>query len=279
MHTTRSEQNNKQQARLHFTDLFVTFGISSFPLLHTRTEIEQYVTSPARYSETTFITKQRIKNLNMRKHLKLLLGTIYISLLEFTLSFSIAPIFTTSHSDNALLQANLPSSKSASLLEMSRKISDYDDEDDEDEYQYARVRRRRGRFADDYEEEVASRRTESSSSSTRTKKYDQDYDEIKFDEDEFFDNEDEYDDEYDDDDDEFEDIIPNALLDQIDPDGAIDRLPELFSDPKFWKDSAIWFFLGFLYLLNRFNNPMLNGVVDLDKVDFTQFYGQNPPPM
>lgn len=213
---------------------------------------------------------------------KLLIVTIYITLLEYTLSFSIAPIVTKSHSNNGLLQANLPSSKFVSLLEMSRKISDYDDEDNEDEYQYARVRRRRGRFVDDYEEEVSSRRTESSSSSTRTKKYDQDYDEIKFDDDDLFDeeDEDEYDDdEYDDDDDEFEDIIPNALLDQIDPDGAIDRLPELFSDPKFWKDSAIWFFLGFLYLLNRFNNPMLNGVVDLDKVDFTQFYGQNPPPM
>ena len=106
------------------------------------------------------------------------------------------------------------------------------------------------------------------------------YDDNNYDDDNNYNDDDDNDDddEDDDDDDDYDDIIPNALLDQIDPDGAIERLPELFSDPQFWKDSVIWFFLGFLYLLNRFNNPMLNGIVDLDKVDFTQFYNLPPTP-
>ena len=164
------------------------------------------------------------------------------------------------------------------------------DDDDEDEFEFARVRRKRGRFADDYGEDTeresarGGARTGSRDAGTR-RKYDDDYDEIDFEENDYYDD-DEYDefdsddeDEYDDEDDDYDEIIPNALLDQIDPDGAIDRLPELFADTKFWKDSALWFLLGFVYLLNRFNNPNLNGVVDLDKVDFTQFYNQPPPGM
>ena len=155
--------------------------------------------------------------------------------------------------------------------------------DDDDDFDFARVRRRRGRgrFANDDngEDGVERDRDTSSTSGTSRRQYDDDYDEINFEDDE--DEDDEYDDDDDDDDDDYdddyEDIIPNALLDSIDPDGAIDRLPELFADTQFWKDSAIWFFIGFLWLLNRFNNPMLNGVVDLDKVDFNQFYNQAPP--
>ena len=189
-----------------------------------------------------------------------------------------------------------PQRTTLSLLQMNRRARDDDDGQDEDEFEFARVRRWRGRgmFADDYDDdrERDSDSTRGSTSTTRDKsasgtrrEYDDDYDEIDFenDDDDEYDEEDEdeyYDDDDDDeDDDDYDEIIPNALLDQIDPDGAIDRLPELFSDAKFWKDSAIWFLLGFLYLLNRFNNPMLNGVVDLDKVDFSQFYNQPPPPM
>lgn len=166
-----------------------------------------------------------------------------------------------------------------------------EDEDDENSFEYARVRRGRGRgrFSNDNAEFEESKSTRASSGETdnyrgNRKTYDSEYDEINFDRGEdSYDDEDEYlyeDDEEEDedyDDDEFDGIIPNPLLDQIDPDGAIERLPELFSDKKFWKDSTIWFFLGFLYLLNRFNNPMLNGIVDLDKVDFSQFYNTVNP--
>ena len=36
-----------------------------------------------------------------------------------------------------------------------------------------------------------------------------------------------------DDNDKYYDVIPNAVLEQIDPDGVIDRMPELLSDPQF----------------------------------------------
>jgi hypothetical protein len=42
-------------------------------------------------------------------------------------------------------------------------------------------------------------------------------------------------------------IIPNPLLDSIDPDGAADRFPELARDPRFWIDMALFVaFLNFL---------------------------------
>jgi hypothetical protein len=47
----------------------------------------------------------------------------------------------------------------------------------------------------------------------------------------------------------FEDVvIPNPLLDSIDPDGAADRFPELARDPKFWFDMLL--FLAFLNFLS-----------------------------
>ena len=33
-------------------------------------------------------------------------------------------------------------------------------------------------------------------------------------------------------------LIPNPILDSIDPEGAADRLDELFGDPKWWRDTA-----------------------------------------
>ena len=43
-------------------------------------------------------------------------------------------------------------------------------------------------------------------------------------------------------------IIPNPLLDSIDPDGAAERFPELARDPRFWVDMAL--FLAFLAFLS-----------------------------
>lgn len=39
------------------------------------------------------------------------------------------------------------------------------------------------------------------------------------------------------------DIIPNSILDSMDPEGSIDRISELFRDGKFWFDLLIWFIL------------------------------------
>ncbi len=58
------------------------------------------------------------------------------------------------------------------------------------------------------------------------------------------DDDDSEDDDDEDDDDDFElwgnTIIPNPLLDSMDPDGAADRFPELARDPRFWFDMAIF---------------------------------------
>ena len=42
-------------------------------------------------------------------------------------------------------------------------------------------------------------------------------------------------------------LIPNPLLDSIDPDGAAERFPEIASDPRFWFDVVLFIaFLNFL---------------------------------
>lgn len=38
-------------------------------------------------------------------------------------------------------------------------------------------------------------------------------------------------------------VIPNALLDSMDPEGAGERFPELIRDPKFWIDIGLFFLL------------------------------------
>jgi hypothetical protein len=191
--------------------------------------------------------------------------------------FSFAPIHDSKKIPTASnLCTKISERWTLSSLKMNRRMLD-DDDGDDDDFEFARVRRRRGRASDEYDggRERSSSATKDQRDGGTRRQYDDDYDEIDFENDDEYDSdgEDEYLDDYEDDEeDDYDEIIPNAFLDQIDPDGAIDRLPELFADKKFWKDSAIWFLLGFVYLLNRFNNPMLNGVVDLDKVDFSQFY-------
>lgn len=215
----------------------------------------------------------------------ILLCVYLLGLIGAAHCFTIAPASKSlgasisSHSSTLLPIRQTTKASPRTFLAMNKK--NFDDDDEEDDFEFARVGRRRGRgrFANDNEDvgerTAASRDGESGTGTgTNSRDYESDYEEI----DDFYDSDDEEDSDEDDDDDDYDDIIPNALLDQIDPDGAIERLPELFSDPQFWKDSVIWFFLGFLYLLNRFNNPMLNGIVDLDKVDFTQFYNLPPTP-
>jgi hypothetical protein len=38
-------------------------------------------------------------------------------------------------------------------------------------------------------------------------------------------------------------VIPNALLDSMDPEGAGERFPKLIRDPKFWIDIGLFFLL------------------------------------
>jgi len=139
------------------------------------------------------------------------------------------------------------------------------DKDDDREYEYARVGRRRGRGADRYEESGSrgdgDRDGPSSSSSRREQRrrrsyagddvdqydgydaeFDEEDDDYEEDYEEEYDSDDDVDDDDDDDDeDDFEEgiLIPNPILDSVDPEGAAERIGELFEDPKFFRDMAV----------------------------------------
>lgn len=108
--------------------------------------------------------------------------------------------------------------------------------DPEDDRERIRIPRRRRRSRIDYEEEA-----------------EEDYEDAYYDGESLFDDDDDEEDwdEYDDAEEEndlFENtVIPNPLLDSIDPDGAADRFPELARDPRFWFDMVLFIaFLNFL---------------------------------
>ena len=171
-------------------------------------------------------------------------------------------------------------------LEMSRR--DYEDDGEDEDFAYARLRRRRWRdreggysVSESGDERDATQSTRRSNASGRSRgrgeRYEGDeYDEVDFD-DEFDDDEDEFDDDEDDYEDEYEDVeeyngvIPNVLLDQIDPDGAVERIPQLMSDPSFYRDVGITVVLFLIYAFGRLNNPLYD-IKDVDKIDFSQFY-------
>ena len=92
-------------------------------------------------------------------------------------SFSISPSCASS--------TRLEDRLAGHMLNMNRRLLDDDDEDNE--FEYARVRRRRGRFEDDdYSDGRESERGSTSTRDTGTRKkyYDDDYDEIDFENDE-----------------------------------------------------------------------------------------------
>lgn len=139
------------------------------------------------------------------------------------------------------------SSFSNRLLASDSVIDEYDDDVERDR-EFAKARRRRGRDDYDYDDED----------------YEYDSSEVQVDadrrggrggddsvmdaadmleDDGFFDDMDDYED------DESYDmlsntIIPNPILDSIDPDGAAERFPELAADPRFWFD--MFLFIAFL---------------------------------
>lgn len=179
----------------------------------------------------------------------------------------------------------------ATALKARRNRDNYEegerqDEDEDENYEYARVgkwRRQKNKFQDSSTSDAKdaggysareTSRTNPERTNRRNRKYSDDiYDEVEFDDDE--DDDFEYENEDEDDDEDVEDdyngVIPNALLDQIDPDGAIDRMPELLSDPQFYRDVAIAFVLFMLYAFNRFGNPLYD-IKDVNQIDFSKFY-------
>lgn len=107
----------------------------------------------------------------------------------------------------------------------------------QDEEDFVKVPRRRQRRWEDDDAELDER--------TDSRRFrDDDLDDVLLDEEI-------YDDEDDEDEEEYDlfgnELIPNPLLDSIDPDGAAERFPELARDPRFWFDMALFIaFLNFL---------------------------------
>ena len=123
--------------------------------------------------------------------------------------------------------------------------------EDDEEREFARVRRRGGRRREQDDEYLDD--TESSFDKDRRSRP---RDDAVYDTDDYVDY-DRLDDLLDDDDDYIYDeqeydllsnvLIPNRLLDSMDPDGAAERFPELASDPRFWFDMVLFVaFLNFL---------------------------------
>lgn len=122
-----------------------------------------------------------------------------------------------------------------SVLSLARVPQDDDDYSDDENREYVRVPRggRRRKYSVDEDQNME---TDGSSSTSRRRVDDDimgavdrleasgildDYDDEEFD---MFSNE----------------VIPNQILDSIDPDGAAERFPELARDPKFWFEIGLF---------------------------------------
>jgi hypothetical protein len=132
-----------------------------------------------------------------------LLVTIYsIGSLLVINSFSVVSKTNCNNAERMFCRTNFQRSQK---LFKNKLAATPDGENDNRDFEYARTNQRskRGRFAPEAEDR-------------------------RIKEDDIFELEDLDEDDGDEDkDEEFDDVIPNALLDQIDPDGVVDRIPEL----------------------------------------------------
>mmetsp|Transcript_6449 Transcript_6449/g.8376 ORF Transcript_6449/g.8376 Transcript_6449/m.8376 type:complete len:225 (-) Transcript_6449:344-1018(-) len=131
--------------------------------------------------------------------------------------------------------------------EFSYRDEDDNDSNDEDWNKVKVPRRggRRRRFEDDpYYDDISTVAEEVTSGGRNTNRNTGAYYDVDEDEE---DEEDEYDEDsiYDDINDEDRElmsnvVIPNPLLDAMDPDGAAERFPEMAQDPRFWLDLVLF---------------------------------------
>jgi hypothetical protein len=173
-------------------------------------------------------------------------------LLLLTVSVSLVGGFTpqTSCTSNRIYFQQQQQSTATRTLQLARGFADdFDDEDDDDaeddrELVYARRSGRRGREEGAYYDE------DSSSSGSRRYQDNVEFFDLDDDDDDMFEedfdrkkNSDLYEETY-------NGIIPNPLLDAMDPDGVYERLgPELFKDWTFWRDMIL--FTAFLAFFTR----------------------------
>jgi len=134
--------------------------------------------------------------------------------------------------------------QSAPCRRFASRVERDEDDDDMDAVPVRRRRRRRESLYEDDDRDDYLNDNDDDDYYTVGSLFDEedDYEDEDDDEDDF------YDFEFDEDRDLFEDVlIPNPLLDSIDPDGAAERFPELARDPRFWFDMVLFIaFLNFL---------------------------------
>jgi hypothetical protein len=161
----------------------------------------------------------------------------------FTVS-AFAP-YTSCTSSLRLLQQHKSVPTPRTLQQARGFADDFDDDDDEEddrELVYARRSGRRGREEGAYNDE--------DTSSFGSRKYQDNVEFFDLDDDDMF--EDDFDRKSNDDiyAETYNGIIPNPLLDAMDPDGVYERLgPELFKDWTFWRDMIL--FAAFLAFFTR----------------------------
>ena len=109
---------------------------------------------------------------------------------------------------------------STTLLVGGKNYFDNDDEDEDTERELAKVRRGKRRRNDEYEDDYEPELYRKVDAYLKDKKE--------------VDGMDDY---------NRNGIMPNALLDSMDPEGAGERFPELIRDPKFWIDIGLFFLL------------------------------------
>ena len=114
----------------------------------------------------------------------------------------------------------------------TRLYGSYFDEEDEDDREFARIR---------------------SGRKSRTLEKEEMLEQLDDVVDDYFNN--------DDDDDDYQGIIPNALLDNIDPEGSAERVGELFTDKQFWIDIGL--LLLFLNFLDNLRDPTVFDAIDM----------------
>eukprot|EP00545_Synedropsis_sp_CCMP1620_P012420 CAMPEP_0119011108 /NCGR_PEP_ID=MMETSP1176-20130426/5462_1 /TAXON_ID=265551 /ORGANISM="Synedropsis recta cf, Strain CCMP1620" /LENGTH=169 /DNA_ID=CAMNT_0006963883 /DNA_START=13 /DNA_END=522 /DNA_ORIENTATION=- len=131
-------------------------------------------------------------------------------------------------------QHRLQKVRSLSTLSKQQLQGSYFDEEDEDDREFARIPRG-GRRA-----------------TTRVMEDDEQY---------IMDDLEDVVNDYYDDANEFDGLIPNPLLDNIDPEGSSERMGELFSDQKFWFDIGL--LLLFLNFLDNLRDPGVFDALDM----------------
>jgi hypothetical protein len=125
-------------------------------------------------------------------------------------------------------------------ISKSKLFNSYFDDEDDQEPVYARIRKPNGRRRDNEDETFQERKTTKTRSRTEEVDFDFEDEDIDL---------------------KYQGIIPNPILDNIDPEGSAERVGELFSDRQFWWDLGM--LLLFLNFLDNLRDPAVFDAMDM----------------